>query len=45
MEIWKLTIKTYKDLGCLLLKSASIYFRDSEQFLVQSLNFNQNGQK
>ena len=45
MEIQRLRIKIYKDLGCLLLKSTSIYFRDLEQFLIQSLNFNQNEQK
>ena len=45
MEIQRLIIKIYKDLGSLLLKSTSIYFRDLEQFLIQSLNFSQNEQK
>ena len=45
METQRLIIKNYKDLGSLLLKSTSIYFRDLEQFLIQSPNFNQNEQK
>lgn len=41
METQRLIIKIYKDLGSLLLKSTSIYFRDIEQFLIQSPNQNE----